>query len=133
MLNLYGLKIKGLEEVSEKICNYDPSSDMYDEVFYNSSTGEVWAVPQCKRGNNNRTVYHDKNILRVCKIDYRMSTQDLVDGILNALVLRDVFAWEAACEAERDAKVDEAYCAYLAECEHGQAELDSMHYSSEKN
>ena len=92
---------KGLKEASEKTQDYAFNSCMYNEIFYDRATGEVWTVFQCSLGHNTWTKYHDENIIKVCNATEKMSMQYLADLIAEAVAEEDLeAAWEAEIERQ---------------------------------
>lgn len=82
-VNTHGLKMIGLKKASGSTENYGYYSGMYDEIFYNVETGEVWTVFQCSLGHNSWTEYHDENIVKICNTDEHMTMQEIADCIYN--------------------------------------------------
>ncbi|MFR2204088.1 MAG: hypothetical protein ACLS6Q_09775 [Christensenellaceae bacterium] len=79
-INTHGLKMVGLKKASGSTVNYTDAG-WYDEVFYDMGTGEVWTVFQCSLGCNFETVYHDKDIIKICNTDRHMTMQQIADRI----------------------------------------------------
>lgn len=84
-INTYGLKIKGLKKASGETRNYGAYSGKYDEVFYDRTTGEVWTKFHYSLGENEWTVYHDENIVKVCNTSRHMTMQEIMDAIKSTL------------------------------------------------
>lgn len=86
-VNTYGLKIIGLKNASGNTEDYSFSSGMYDEIFYNVETGEVWTVFHCSIGRNSWTEYHNPNIRRICFTDKHMTMQEIADAIHDKMTI----------------------------------------------
>ena len=78
--NTHGLKMKGLKKASGSTVNYTDAA-WYNEIFYDVETGDVWTVFQCSLGCNFETVYHDKNIVKICNTGKHMTMQAIADRI----------------------------------------------------
>lgn len=87
-VNTYGLKMLNLKEASSNTGDYGYNSAMYDELFYNKATGEVWTVFQCSLGQNTWTEYHDSNIIKICNTDKHMTMQEIADAIRDRMERR---------------------------------------------
>lgn len=84
-VDTHGLKIKGLRKASGETCNYGECSGMYDEIFYDRATGEVWTVFQCSLGQQWWTRYHDENVLKVGNTQRHMTMQEIADAVYEAV------------------------------------------------
>lgn len=84
-INTHGLKIVGLKKASGRTDDYGYYSGIYDEIFYDRATGEVWTVSQCSLGQNWWTEYHDANIIKICNASRHMTMQELADAIYEAV------------------------------------------------
>ena len=80
-IDKHGFKMIGLREASSSTGDYGINSSMYDELFYNLKTGEVWTVFQCSLGWNSWTEYHDKDIVKICNTSRHMTMQEIADSI----------------------------------------------------
>lgn len=89
-INKHGLKIDGLKKASGETANYGAHSDLYDEIFYDRATGEVWTKFQCSLGQNSWTEYHDANVVKIGNTQQHMTMQQIADAI-----------WEAVTAMER--------------------------------
>lgn len=87
-IDTHGLKIKGLKKASGETANYGAHSDLYDEIFYDCATGEVWTKFQCSLGQNSWTEYHDVNIIKIGNTQRHMTMQELADAIWEAVNAR---------------------------------------------
>lgn len=85
MLNLHGLKIKGLKKASGETETYTQRDGRYNEIFYDRESGEVWTMFQCCLGQNSWTQYHNKNIIKVCNTSKHMTMQEIADAIYSAV------------------------------------------------
>lgn len=83
-VNTYGLKINGLKAASGETRNYSDRA-LYDELFYDRATGEVWTVFQCSLGCNSWTVYHSPNVIKICNTARHMTMQEIADAIYEAV------------------------------------------------
>lgn len=81
----HGLKMTGLRKAAASTGNYGGNSSMYDELFYNFKTGEVWTVFQCSLGWNAWTKYHDPHIVKICNTSRHMTMQEIADYIADYL------------------------------------------------
>lgn len=99
-IDKHGLTITGLRKASGETVNWSPRSGGYTEVFYDISTGEVWTVDQVSLGHNSWTVYHDKDVIKICDTEYHMTMQEIADSIRDA-----VAAHNAALEDRRRQQV----------------------------
>ena len=84
-VNKHGLKMVGLRKAAASTGDYGVYSSMYDELFYNVKTGEVWTVFQCSLGWNSWTEYHDPNIVKICNTSRHMTMQEIADEINRVL------------------------------------------------
>ena len=80
-INTHGLKMHGLKKTSGETRNYGYFSGHYDEIFYDTSTGDVWSIYQCSLGQNSWTVYHDPNVVKICNASSHMTMQEIADMI----------------------------------------------------
>lgn len=81
-LNYHGLKITGLRAASGSTCKWAG----YDEVFYDTCTGEVWVVSHADCGWS--TTYRDRDVIRVCGASRHMTMQEIADAVYKAVELR---------------------------------------------
>lgn len=84
-VNKHGLKMIGLRKAAASTEDYGVNSSMYDELFYNVKTGEVWTVFQCSPGWCSWTEYHDPNIVKICNIIHHMTMQEIADYIADCM------------------------------------------------
>lgn len=80
-INTYGLKMTGLKKASGSTQDYGFYSGLYDEIFYDLSTGEVWTKFQCSLGYNTWTVYNDAAIVKVGNTCKHLTMQQIADMI----------------------------------------------------
>lgn len=80
-INTHGFKMTGLKKASGNTEYYPTRSGMYNELFYDVITGEVWTVFQCSLGHNSWTEYHDSNVRKICNTDEHMTMQEIADMI----------------------------------------------------
>lgn len=73
----------GLKKTSGSTENYCYYSGKYNEIFYDTETGEVWSVFQYSLGGNSWTEYHDENIVKICNTYKHMTMQEIADCIFN--------------------------------------------------
>lgn len=92
MINTHGLKMIGLKKASGSTANYGAYSPAYDEIFYDTKTGEVWTVYQCSIGHNSWTVYDDPNVIKICNASCHMTMQEIADAIAEQLADRKRYA-----------------------------------------
>lgn len=81
----HGLKMTGLKKTAGQTSNYGYYSGQYDEIFYNTATGEVWSKYQYSLGHNSWTEYHDSNIIKIANCTQRLTMQQLADLIANSV------------------------------------------------
>lgn len=79
-VNKYGLKIRGLKAVSGYIT---PVDNGYYEVWYDTSTGDVWA--DYHPDHNEWSVYHDIDVICVTRCRKHLTMQEIADCISNRL------------------------------------------------
>ena len=82
MLNTHGIKMTGIKaaaSATKDLRGY--YSGIYEELFFDRGTGEVWTVTQCSLGHNSWTVYHDEKIIKICDLDDPTSMQEIADLI----------------------------------------------------
>lgn len=79
------MKIKGIKKASGATLNWSPRSGGYTEIFYDCSTGEVWAVEQISIGHNTWTEYHDENIIKICETERHMTMKEIKESIVACL------------------------------------------------
>ena len=84
-VNTHGLKIVGLRKASGNTENYGYYSGLYQEIFYDKATGEVWTIMQISLGQNSWTVYHDPEVVKICNASNHMTMQEIADAIYNAV------------------------------------------------
>lgn len=84
-VNTYGMKMVGLKKASGSTQNYGWNSGLYDEVFYDKATGEIWTVTQVSLGHNSWTEYHDPNVIKICNTESHMTMQEMADAICKAV------------------------------------------------
>lgn len=84
-IDKHGLKIVGLRKASGNTENYSIRSGNYDEIFYDRSTGEVWTIFQSCYGHNTWTVYHDRDIIKICETEQHLTMQEIADIIYKKL------------------------------------------------
>lgn len=82
-LETYGLNIclSDLKATARATCNYGLFSPAYDEVFYDTHTGEVWSVYQYSLGQDWETVYRDPGIIKIGNFTRHVTQQQLIDCI----------------------------------------------------
>lgn len=80
-VDMHGLKIKGLKKASGETDNYGDYCPLYNEIFYDLGSGEVWTVFQSSIGHNTWTEYHDPNVIKICNTSYHMTMQEIADAI----------------------------------------------------
>lgn len=80
-VNTHGIKMTGLKKASGNTSNYGYYSGLYDELFFDRGTGEVWTVFQSSFGQNSWTEYRDPNIIKIGNITKRMTMQQIADLI----------------------------------------------------
>ena len=90
-VNTHGLKMIGLKKASGNTEDYGFCSGMYEEIFYNKQTGEVWTKFQCSLGYNSWTEYHDEDIVKICNTDEHMTMQEIADCIYNHIQINGGF------------------------------------------
>lgn len=86
-LNKHGMKMVGIKKASGETKNYGPWDGRYNEIFYNTETGEVWAVFQCSLGHNTWTEYHDPAVIKICNATEHMTMQEIADAIQDRVSL----------------------------------------------
>ena len=91
-INKHGLKMTGLKVASGKTYDYGYYSPEYWEIFYDRSTGEVWANYQYSLGHNSWTVYHDPDIIKVGNACTHWTMQEIADRIYEAVTRADSLA-----------------------------------------
>ena len=83
-VNMHGIKIKGLRKASGHTENYT-DRNMYDELFFDRSTGDVWAVFHCSIGHNWWTEYHDPDIIKIGSTVRHLTMQEIADMVYDAM------------------------------------------------
>lgn len=89
-INKHGLVIKGLKAASGETKNYGCWSSKYNEIFYDTNTGEVWTVFQVSTGHNTWTHYHDDAIIKIRNTSFHMTMQEIADAIYERVRGREV-------------------------------------------
>lgn len=85
-INKHGYKMVGLKKTASETKNLRGGyNGEYCEIFYDTKTGEVWAVWQVSLGQNTWTVYHDKNVVKVCNVCIPLTMQDIADCIADKM------------------------------------------------
>lgn len=85
-INTHGLKMVGLKTTAGSTGTYATCSGLYDEIFYNRKTGEVWNVSQCSLGYFKETKYADQDIIKICNSTDRMTMQEIADEIFRKVM-----------------------------------------------
>lgn len=85
-IDKHGLKMSGLKKASGATQDYGAYSPEYQEIFYDRSTGEVWAVYQYSLGHNSWTEYHDPDVIKICNTSSHLTMQQIADAIANAMM-----------------------------------------------
>ncbi len=91
-INKYGLKMIGLKKASGSTSDTGYYSGMYNEIFYDKSTGETWTVFQVSLGQNSWTEYNDPDIIKICNASEHMTMQDIADKIYECVSLHQLHA-----------------------------------------
>lgn len=96
MVNTYGLKMTGLDEVAKESRGLNGPYDAgYLQINYDIKTGEVFSNFLYSLGENSWVRYHDKAIHVIGNVARPCSAQQLADMILNYIA-------EVACEMKND-------------------------------
>lgn len=82
-VNKHELKMVGLKSTSGSTENFTTRSGLYNEIFYNMKSGEVWTVLQCSIGQTAWTAYQDEDIVKICNTVKHMTMQEIADSIYN--------------------------------------------------
>ena len=91
MIDKHGYKMHGLKKASGDTHDYGPYSPLYNEIFYDISTGEVWTMFHCCIGYNSWTECHDSNVIRVCRaVTRHMTMQEIADAIIYTIGEKEV-------------------------------------------
>lgn len=86
MINKHGMKIIGIRKASGETEDYGDFSGKYVEIFYDTSSGEVWTKFQYSLGGNSWTEYHDPYVIKICDTARHMKMQEIADKILTRMV-----------------------------------------------
>lgn len=82
MLNTHEIKMTGIKAAAAATKGLQGYySGVYEELFYDRSTGEVWTKRQYSLGHNTWTEYHDKQIIKICNLDKPTTMQEIADLI----------------------------------------------------
>lgn len=82
MLNTHGIKMTGIKAAAGATKGLQGCyNGVYEELFYDRRTGEVWTVTQASFGHNSWTEYHDKQIIKICNLDDHKTMQEIADLI----------------------------------------------------
>ena len=78
MLNMFGLKMKGLKRIAGESKTLDGYLfPAYLQISYDMNTGEVMSDFHCSLGGNSWTEYADNDVITVCNLYHPTSMQDL--------------------------------------------------------
>ena len=97
-IDTHGMKMRGLKAAAgptKDLTGY--YSGLYDELFYDRATGEMWTIRQTSLGQKTWTEYHDGNVIKIGNLDKRMSMQEIADMIAERVSCDD---YEAKCVYE---------------------------------
>lgn len=89
-IDTHGLKITGLKKASGETENYGEYSGKYNEIFYNTNTGEVWTEFQYSLGRNSWTVYDNPAIIKIGETSYHMTMQQIADAVYEAVCTKNL-------------------------------------------
>ena len=81
-IDTHELKMTGLKAAAgstKDLTGY--YSGLYEELFYDRSTGEVWTVRQWSLGHNTWTVYHDPDVIKIGDLSEPTTMQEIADMI----------------------------------------------------
>lgn len=92
-IDKHGLKINGLKSTSGKTLNYGYYSGHYVEIFYDKSNGDVWGIEQYCLGQNTWTVYHNKDVIKICNASVHMTMQEIADAIYETVTYKQNHIW----------------------------------------
>lgn len=84
-INKHGLKIEGLKKASGETEDYGEYGPLYNEIFYDRATGEVWTILQSSLGMGTWTEYHDADIIKIGNAQQHMTMQQIADAIWEAV------------------------------------------------
>lgn len=84
------MKISGIKKVAGKSKGIVRENGCYLQVNYHKKEKRVWADFHCCLGQNEWTVYHDKEILNCGNIDRPATMKDVMWMVLDA-ISRDNF------------------------------------------
>jgi len=101
MLNTHEIKMTGIKAAAAATKGLQGYySGVYEELFYDRRTGEVWTKSQSSLGHNAWTEYHDKQIIKICNLDKPTTMQEIADLIKRRI--DEIAAIEASYIAESD-------------------------------
>lgn len=106
-VNTHGLKINGLEAASSETRSY-PDGKFYTELFYNLSTGEVFANHHRSLGRLTKAVFDDPAIIKVRCCWRHLSMQEIADAIYQAVSATDLRG-ERRATSERGVALETDY------------------------
>lgn len=89
-IDTHGLKITGLKKASGETENHGAYSGKYNEIFYNTNTGEVWTEFQYSLGSNSWTVYDDPAIIRIGETSSHLTMQQIADAVHEAVCTKNL-------------------------------------------
>lgn len=82
MIDTHGIKMTGLKAAAAATKGLQGYySGLYEELFFDRRTGEVWTKTQCSFGHNSWTVYHDEQIIKICDLDDPTTMKEIADLI----------------------------------------------------
>lgn len=82
MLNTHGIKMTGIKTAASSTKGLQGCCNgVYEELFYDRRTGEVWTVTQASFGHNSWTEYHDDDVVKVCDLSDPTTMQEIADLI----------------------------------------------------
>lgn len=70
----YVMKTYQLRKVAKDTINWDSRSNTFQEIFWDTKTGEMWTVTQ---SGNSWTEYHNENIILVDKTSRHLSAEKI--------------------------------------------------------
>lgn len=74
--------MKGLRKTCSETKNLKGYySGEYLEIFYDKETKEVWGIYHYSLGQNEWTVYHEENIIKICTTSEPMTTREIKEKI----------------------------------------------------
>lgn len=87
-INKHGYEMTGLEAASAETKSLRGSNDAeYAELFYQTSTGEVWAKYHFSPGQNNWTEYEDPDIVKIGNVVRYATPQKIADLVAETMAI----------------------------------------------